>query len=218
MNPDTEKRVRKLRRRHPHTAARYLLQMARMEPKREWVGRGHGDAMVTTFEVDGFEVRAQVTPDNEEWSPNGLFTDEWRPGAIQNPNWRPPGQYGEDVYRWYMVESGETVEGLVEWLRRTHGRHEAWLMANEQMLDDLREDIEADNAAVVSVEVSKAGIRLGTAMIHTRLADDMVGLYGEWFDVDPYVDSEVDELLGEALDEAKDALAKLCECPPTEES
>lgn len=208
MNTDTVNRLKRLRSENPGTGLRHLLGPAKAEPKLDW--HSHGNGYQSTQEVDGFTVKVTIEPDYDdpEMHAYGHFTDTWQEGAIQNPTWRPHMPGYDRVYRWWIPESGETIESMAEWLRHDHGRHEAWLLARKAMLEDLEYSVEPNGVNVIA-RAFKAGVELGMGVMGTSLTNDTFRTYGCWFDVDPYVEEIVSDVVAEAINEAKTALAEL---------
>lgn len=156
-----------------------------------------------TFQVEGFDVvvRFEVdVDDTPEWY--GTFTDTWSPEVVERHN---PGRF---EYRYFLPTYPEAQYRAD--LAKRMGRHAAWVEARRKARHDLdmAESFGRDwTTWLMRVGVSRNGILLGSAAIGSvdlgkDECPDTSDFVAEMFHGD---------LIPEAIAEARDALAKLCE-------
>jgi hypothetical protein len=162
-----------------------------------------------TFERDGYTCRVTVTPDEwgmDDW--RGTLMDTWSPGAILTESHRHDPDdggyaYRNREYRWFvpMQTASELREGFS---RAGMARHVADCRARETVERDYRAVADPYRCEyVVTVTAYREGIEQGSASLGgVDIGDDYTANL-------VYLSETADELTGEAIDAARDALARL---------
>ena len=208
LDSDILQAYRKERREDPYTTARWALFQARAKCKPiryEWHGR-HDGGSYTTFEQEGFDIRIDVKPDEDNGADytlsetplrNGLFVDirSWRLGQ------GAPKQ-------WWLPESGEDVPTLATYYHK-HGESKsvAWEHARASLHAEMEMDL-TDHWSwwLIIATASVEGIELGS--------DILGGCQMEYDDrrqIEDILDSAglIDEAIAQAKRNVKDVLGKL---------
>lgn len=147
-----------------------------------------------------YRVTVGVAADDDP-SPRGRFTDTFQDGALRNPAWR--GDRPGGVYRWWLPESGSTVDGIrAELAKAGAPRHDAWLRAHRMLLTELNADAEPCHY-VVQARVWGGSVLLGeSALYGIEFGDD--GVHG-----DPYLREVTASVLSDALHDAAESRSTL---------
>lgn len=192
----TIERARTLRAEHPTLPVVTVWRWARdWRDAPDWV---ETLADQGTAEVDGWTVALRV--EDDQWpdlSWLGKWSDTWAPGAIPNPE-HHEGYKAGTVCRWWIP--AQTEDEHYRGLRAMkYGRTRARELARSYVIQDFRRACELV-PVVATVSVSRAGIELGRASLGG--IDDEA--YARSWDV-------LGDLVDEGIDQARDALARLCQ-------
>lgn len=157
---------------------------------------------VETVSRDGFEIRLKSEID--EWPDTswiGTYQDEWTEGAFDRFRGKD-GVWRE--YRYFVpaISYQEHYKGLRD---MKYGRTQADLLAREYTRRDFERMEALDEGAwcflVLSATAYRNGIELGSASVCGVESDSDEAHHRETFD----------DLIAEAVDDAKTALAELCQ-------
>lgn len=214
---------RALRAKYPDYPAKHLWQWASAQKPHALDWDEDGSEAIGTATIDGWDVRAVITDDYDVDASEtyGTLTDDYERGAFENPYWREyhksygPGlAVDHDAYcrsrhhdesgaaRWYVDGSGDTFETLHAYYRKSYARHEAYSRAladYRERANDCRQFVSDRYGqgrylfAYVSVEVSLAGVVVG---------EFAYGGYSWERKYTESLDSQLDEIVGEAVREA----------------
>jgi hypothetical protein len=171
-------------------------------PPTEWLD--HADRK--EHEVDGFRVVVEVRPSefDDDLSFLGEFTDKWEPGAHdrfqgQEPHWWS-SLHGEYRYIVPTMTYEEHRKGLLD---LKYGKAEADRLARSYVQRDIRRLEDYGNGwcmVGVVATVSLNGIELGGASVWGVESDSATEHFEEL----------ADEMVAEALEDARDNLDGLC--------
>lgn len=210
-----KERYHELRTKHPHVRAIDIWRWAQdRKPslELEWEEYGSGEGLQTSIERDGFTVLLHIKRDYDA-APGGLFTDtcDDEPQLHLCPNHRcEPERRESGTFRYYIPESGETFDGLLQYFRRSMSKHDAWVRARKLIRDDVSHacNPEWESFGVIA-EVTKRGVELGHASVWGfEFSEDAWGMNATQVReaTDFFEDAGVIE---EAIEQAKDKLAEL---------
>lgn len=217
MNTELLRRVRRLRKDNPFMplGMQYAVEQARRETK-AWDGKypflseisnGYGEEKATG-EVDGFTVTVKIEPDNDcqlgEDDVTGTFGDSEQDGAIKNTlsgwgNGDGLKYYYPSNYRMDPENFEHEGRGMSRGVRADYQR---WLI--EQ---DMSDDYHRQYYGVIA-EVEYDGVEVGQSSLW---GIDML----DRMDAVPYFREVAEEQIDEALDQAKEWLAKHTPSKPT---
>jgi hypothetical protein len=189
---------RKIRREHTGIGSKLALDWARANLNTERFPDGF-NVNGRTFVVDGFDVKCGSEYDEDaetDWL--GEWTNNESNDALRNPNaWTSHGNPYGNEYRYFVPMYSER-ERFNDLHKAGMAKGPARKLAHEQTIKDmeLARDI---TQYVVFATVSRHGVELGH-----------VGIGG--VDED-YIEGAIldHDLIGEAIEQAKATLAKLCE-------
>lgn len=185
MNPT---RYRQLRKDYPASTA---LAIARMEHKARdfW-----SDDTAEWTTPDGWTFTAEVNFDPE---PDLSYHGEWTndpTDAIDNPEYR----YDKGQYPYFRPESSRTAD-LLPYLRRTYGRHDAYMRVLRYQQEDMERARTTEDCYCVTVIAAHPYYGTGEASLYD-IEDDHSTL--------PYCAEVAHELAGEAQHEAMQSTAR----------
>ena len=152
---------------------------------------------VATWEQDGFELRATVKNDDyPDLSYLGEFTDKWQAGARHHEH------LNRQTFEWFvpMVSEEEHYQALRD---MKYGRGRARELARSSVQCDFRRLINYGNDWVtvgIVLTVFRSGIELGDAAVWGIESDCDEG----------YLTEMALDLAGDALEQARAALERLC--------
>lgn len=149
-------------------------------------------------QIDGFDITWKI--DSEDYMPCedlGTFTNTWQLGALQNfPRERL-------AYKWFIPEY--PIAERIETLNNKYwgmSKQNAFVAANKAAREDMEKAKEL-HWVYVEVTISKKGTILSTAGMS---ADSSIE------ENKPYLNEVLNELIPEALENAKKQLKELCTC------
>lgn len=159
-----------------------------------------------SFEMDGFDISIEMTPDMDpDYSFYGEFIDNDQDGAVKNPaGWTSHGNRNNS-YAAYFVPTYTLEERYADLHKAGMDKQSARLAARDAVLKDL-ECAKDYSPFVVTVTASRNGIELGS--------DTMGGM-----DYDDPEDGILgNDMINNAIEYAKEALAKLIKSAVTSEA
>lgn len=186
----------------------------RLVPPSLDIGLNYDGTARVELERDGFDVVVTVSPDFD-YDPTdflGTFTDDAHAeGAEINPRgWyigRDGAEKHRDHYGYVMLAEGFRRSDLAAWAHSEGGMSRAVAndYAAEQVATSIRElTREESNAVTVTARVLRAGIELGLFAIGGLDLGDNDGDNERW------IAEAAQDVISEAIDEAVNALARLC--------
>lgn len=177
-------------------SAQQALRVAKAKPAIELEWQDYDSR--ATFERDGFTFRVEVQPDDTDMSWLGEFTDTYEDGAVKNPE----HGYTRHVYEWFVPTY--TYDERVRDNRAAGcSRGVAHELARESIAKDARMAVDYTEY-VVALHVEREGIELASAYLGG------VGFSDNYIENQGYVAEVVEELVDEAIEEARATLARLC--------
>lgn len=203
---ETIRKAHELRRKNPNVPASVRLAWARQVEPEELDWNSHGDR--AELDRDGFHVIIRVEPDDyNDLSYLGTFSDRWEEGAIQlapHEGLRAIGPTQGDAYR-YFVPAITEAETRAHLNKLGYSKGVAADMAREDVMRSL-EALTTTTSSMVSVTAYKAGVDLGRAVLG--------GIDTSWDqsyeEARRYIEQTIDDMIGEAIDEARETLESLC--------
>lgn len=191
----------------------------------ETVDRNHRP--VWTGEIEGFEIRVEMTYDDSRIDWYGDFCEKERPPKwtnsktffVRNENaWRKRDEgNGTDswvrtnnrVFGWFAWAMFDPEEEVAAWMKNGLSEREAW----DRVLGIIRKAVEGLaegdlHAIVVTATAYREGIELGSASLGGIEQDSRESAS---YNRESMIEQATD-LVAEAIHEAKKALARLCEC------
>jgi hypothetical protein len=224
---------RALRAKHPDVSASTIWRWA-IAPKPHTLQWDEvGSESIGTATIDEWDIRATITNDDhvDASEAYGTLTMRYENGALENPyfrEWHHPdyheasGIYHDDICRsrhdddgaarWYVSDSGDTLEELRSYYRQHLARHDAYsrALADFRRRADIARQVYADRYGtgpyallLVDVTISLAGVDVAST-----------GYGGCTFDRDyskplgPQLDAIVDDAVREAIAEAPGLISR----------
>jgi hypothetical protein len=160
-----------------------------------WEGLNREGLPVADGIVNGYQVHVEIRWDSYA-EPDGSWSDQWALGAVQSPEWRP----GNYLHRWYHpLNPAENARDYYHKAGRS--RHDAWLTAQRQVLEDLVNDRDG-SCYCVTATVHLHGVNLSESSLNGICV-------GPDSDDEDYLLGVAVEVIRDALSEAEDALKRL---------
>lgn len=225
-NANTNLKTRELRRENPTMGTAQAVRLARWHladpiiPFGEW-----DDDWAHTLERDGFtvHVRAEYDYDSNPTDYLGTFTDDPE-GAERNPEaWYLSTPYRDRIdgsndtymaqhrgqYGWVVLADGFDYASNYAWANRQGGmsRSVADEYARARVAESVRKltNEYGYNAVYVTARVEREGVELGSAALYgIELTEKRDGSNPRW------LSETAEELIAEAVADAREALARLC--------
>lgn len=196
MATDTIRRARSYARQYPNVPAPTRLAWARRgEPEPQWYWVGDRSALAS---YGGYDLVLRVNIDEfseRDWLGHIVWRDP-------EPEDIPVEIQGDNAYFRPAISREEHTRGLN---RMGYSRGEADRLARSYVRQDLRQYLEGE-PLMIQVIAYRSGIELGSAVI----GGFEVSPDASYTEVREHVEFEAQDLVAEAIHEARDALRRLC--------
>lgn len=203
MNETIAAKYRKNRKEGVH-AKNALVWARHVSPSYDWkdAHRMRDGYKQFTTEQEGFTIHVCAKYDNsgDSFHLNGHFSDKYKEGCLLNPEARRNSR----VFKYFHPEV--TYNEHHSALRSMFGKHEAHTLARSYVLGDLKRALTMGNdwnPIDICVTVSREGVELAehcTGGFSTEDSEENLSEYA-------------DNMIAEALVQAKEKLAALCKQP-----
>lgn len=197
MNESVARAYRRIRRESPYVPAKSAYQLAKWRVTAPMLDDGD------TWTIDGFDMRVSVVYDDDfpyDGDDVPTFSHYATAESVSVRGIMPADDdYAETPY-WTRSER------IASYRRRGAGRALAIELAEKDMVAECRQYLDDDAYAthVITVDASRAGVRLGRASLGG------VTFGSEWGDASRYVAECAAELESEAIESARESMRAIC--------